>query len=168
MRILVASTSYPTPGHPNFLGGAEIFSVRLCEALAARGNAVCVVRSGPAWSVWDRETSNGVEVVTLPTRNLYSPWQNRSSNSYMRAMWHLIEDRSSASSGFDRVLREFGPDVLHTNSLYGLTTAVWSKARASQIPVVHTIHDYYLTCARSTRFKNDVRCQSSCISCSCL
>src|SRR5262249_43713902 len=54
------------------------------------------------------------------------------------------------------------------NSLYGLTTSLWSKARARHIPVVHTVHDYYLTCARSTRFKNDIRCQSSCISCSCL
>src|ERR1700730_17971459 len=120
MRILVASASYPTPEHPSFFGGAETFSVQLCEALAARGNVVCVVRSGPAWAIWDQETVNRVNVVTLPTRNLYSPWLNRSSNPYVRAMWHLIEDRSSASSGFDRVHVEFVPDVLHTNNLYGL------------------------------------------------
>jgi glycosyltransferase involved in cell wall biosynthesis len=168
MRILVASASYPTPAHPEFLGGAETFSNQLCEALAKRGNEVCVVRSGPAWATWDNETANDVDVVTLPTRNLYSPWLNRSSNAYVRAVWHFIEDRSSASPGFDRVLREFVPDVFHTNGLYGLTTAVWAKARARHIPVVHTLHDYYLICARSRRFKNGARCHSSCIACFCL
>lgn len=168
MRILVACACYPTPQHPKFLGGAETFSVQLCEALAARGNAVCVVRSGPVWDAWVGETVNGVEVITLPTRNLYYPWQERSTNPYVRAAWHLLEDHPLPSFGFDRILREFMPDVLHTNSLYGLTTAIWSKAKAHSVAVVHTLHDYYLTCARGTRFNNGVRCQSSCASCSCL
>jgi glycosyltransferase involved in cell wall biosynthesis len=86
----------------------------------------------------------------------------------VRAAWHLIEDRASAPPGFGRVLSEFRPDVLHTNSLYGLTTDVWAKAKARQVPVVHTLHDYYLTCARSTRFKNDARCRTTCAACSCL
>jgi glycosyltransferase involved in cell wall biosynthesis len=168
MRILVASASYPTPDHPKFLGGAETFSVQLCETLAARGNVVRVVRSGPVWGTWDRETVNGVEVVTLPTHNLYSPWQNRSKSRYVRAAWHLIEDWHLRSAGFDSVLREFMPDVLHTNSLYGLTAALWSKAAARKVPVVHTLHDYYLTCARSTRFKNGSQCQMTCLDCSFL
>jgi glycosyltransferase involved in cell wall biosynthesis len=165
VRILVVSASYPTPMHPKFLGGAETFSVQLCEALVARGNVVRVVRSGTVWGAWDREAVNGVEVVTLPTRNVYSPWQNRSTSRYVRAVWHMIEDRPWLSAGFDDVLTEFKPDVLHTNSLYGLTAGVWSKAAARPVPVVHTLHDYYLTCARSTRFKNGARCQATCLDC---
>lgn len=168
MRIIVASASYPTPEHPKFLGGAETFAVQLCEGVAARGHSVCVVRSGPVRGAWRRETLNGVDIVTLPTRNLYSPWEDRSKNRYVRAAWHLVEDRPFPSSAFESVLREFMPDVLHTNSLYGLTTAVWPKAHGHGLPVVHTLHDYYLTCARSTRFNNGVRCQTSCVDCSCL
>jgi len=168
VRILIVSARYPTPKHPKFLGGAETFSVQLCEALATRGNVVRVVRSGPVWGAWDREAVNGVDVVTLPTRNVYSPWQNRSNNRYVRAVWHMVEDRPWPSAGFDDVLDEFKPDVLHTNSLYGLTAAVWSKAAARQIPVVHTLHDYYLTCARSKRFRNGARCQTTCLDCSLL
>jgi glycosyltransferase involved in cell wall biosynthesis len=150
------------------LGGAETFSVRLCEALAGRGHDVLVVRSGPVWEAWDREVVHGVEVVTLRTRNLYSPWQNRSDNRYVRAAWHLIEDCSWPNRGIDAVLRGFEPDVLHSNSLYGLTAAVWSQAAARQVPVVHTLHDYYLVCARSKRFKNGARCQGMCLDCSLL
>jgi glycosyltransferase involved in cell wall biosynthesis len=168
MKVLVASASYPTPFHPEFLGGAETFSVQLCVALVERGHEVCVVRSGPAWGVWDRETIKGVDVITLPTRNLYSPWQNRSSNPLVRAAWHFIEDRSPASPEVDRIFRDFAPDVLHTNSLYGLTTGIWTKAKSRSIPVVHTLHDYYLICARSTRFKSGVRCPSTCVACSYL
>ena len=168
MRILIASANYPTPQQPKFLGGAETFSVRLSEGLVSRGNHVCVVRSGPLWKTWDREVVSGVNVVTLPTRNLYSPWQTRPTNSFIRAAWHLIEDRFSWGRSFDQILREFQPDVLHTNSLYGLTTSVWAKAKLRGIPIVHTLHDYYLICARSSRFKKTVRCQSSCLACSYL
>jgi glycosyltransferase involved in cell wall biosynthesis len=106
--------------------------------------------------------------VTLPTHNLYSPWQTRPTNPYVRAAWHLIEDRFSWGAGFDHILREFQPDVLHTNSLYGLTASVWAKAKARGVPIVHTLHDYYLICARSNRFKKNARCQSTCLACSYL
>jgi glycosyltransferase involved in cell wall biosynthesis len=168
VRILVVSASYPTPRHPEVPGGAETFSVQLCESLSVRGNVVRVVRSGPVWGTWDPEVVNGVDVVTLPTRNLYSPWQTRPNNRYVRAAWHLIEDRPWPSAGFDDVLSQFKPDVLHTNSLYGLTAAVWSQAAARKVPVVHTLHDYYLTCARSRRFKNGLRCKTTCLDCSLL
>jgi len=168
MRILVASASYPTPEHPSFLGGAETFSVQLCEALAERGNEVCVVRSGSAFRAWSVENLNGVEVATMPIHNLYSPWESHSPRAYMRAAWHFIEDHSTVSSDFDRLLYEFQPDILHTNSLYGLTTAIWRKAKARDVPVIHTLHDYYLTCARSSRFVGGERCASSCLACTCL
>ena len=168
MRVLIASANYPTPRQPKFLGGAETFSVRLSEGLVSRGNDVCVVRSGPLRRTWNCEVVGGVNVVTLPTHNLYSPWQTRRRSPYVRAAWHLIEDRFSWGAGFDKILHEFQPDVLHTNSLYGLTTSVWPKAKARGVAIVHTLHDYYLICARSSRFKMGARCQSSCLACSYL
>jgi glycosyltransferase involved in cell wall biosynthesis len=168
MRILLANTLYPSSVHPEIRGGAETFSKRLCEALVERGHAVQVVRSGPVGSRWKAERTDGVEIATLPVRNVYSPWQTRSENPLLRAIWHLLDDRMTASPDFDAILDEFRPDLLHTNVLPGLTTGLWSKAKARGIPIVHTLHDYYLTCVRSLRFSNGDRCTRTCMSCSIL
>jgi glycosyltransferase involved in cell wall biosynthesis len=165
MRILLANTLYPSQLHPEIRGGAETFSKRLCEALVARGHSVRVVRCGPIRGRWEAEQTAGVEIATLPVRNVYSPWQNRSENPLVRAIWHFLDDRMLASSDFDAILDEFRPDVLHSNVLPGLTTGLWSRARARGIPVVHTLHDYYLTCVRSLRFSGGDRCASTCTSC---
>ncbi|MGG7377432.1 glycosyltransferase, partial [Escherichia coli] len=49
------------------------------------------------------------------------------------------------------------PDVVHTNNLPGVTTAIWEVSRQLGIPVVHTIHDYYLLCPRVTLQRRDGR-----------
>lgn len=165
MRILLANTLYPSELHPEIRGGAETFSKRLCEALVARGHSVQVVRCGPVRGRWKAEKTGGVEIATLPVRNVYSPWQNRSENPVARAIWHFLDDRMPASTEFDTILDEFGPDVLHSNVLPGLTTGLWAKAKARGIPIVHTLHDYYLTCVRSLRFGGGSRCASTCASC---
>jgi glycosyltransferase involved in cell wall biosynthesis len=165
MRILLANTLYPTNAHPEIRGGAETFSKRLSEALVARGHSVQVVRCGPVRGRWEAEKTDGVEIATLPVRNVYSPWQNRSENPLARAIWHFLDDRMPASPDFDAILDEFRPDVLHSNVLPGLTTGLWSRAKARGIPIVHTLHDYYLTCVRSLRFSNGARCAKTCASC---
>ena len=43
-------------------------------------------------------------------------------------------------------------DVVHTNNLPGITTGIWAAAGARSLPVVHTLHDYYLLCPRMTLF----------------
>src|SRR5258707_3866969 len=43
---------------------------------------------------WEAEQTAGVEIATLPVRNVYSPWQNRSENPLVRAIWHFLDDRS--------------------------------------------------------------------------
>jgi glycosyltransferase involved in cell wall biosynthesis len=47
------------------------------------------------------------------------------------------------------------PDVVHTNNLPGITTAIWETCRRLRVPVVHTIHDYYLLCPRVTLQRRD-------------
>src|SRR5712691_12197783 len=168
MRVLFANTIYPTKEHPNISGGAETFSTQLCEALVDRGHAVQVVRAGGAWASWSREVINGVDVATLPIYNLYSPWQNRSPNPLIRAVWHLIEDRSPAAPQLNSIIQDFQPDVLHSNNFPGLTVGIWSKAKAHDVPIIHTLHDYYLTCVRSVRFKKGSGCLATCRSCELL
>jgi glycosyltransferase involved in cell wall biosynthesis len=80
-------------------------------------------------------------------------------------LWHATEDwRQSAELVAGRI-KAFKPDVLHSNNLSGLTTAVWKVATELNVPVLHTLHDYYLTCPRCSRFSDGKACKHTCISC---
>ncbi len=63
-------------------------------------------------------------------------------------------------------IAEIQPDVLHTSNLSGISTAIWESARVLGVPVVHTIHDYYLVCRRVTLVRKNGRpCGDGCLSC---
>ena len=163
MRILITSSLYPTPGAPKVVGGAEIFVRRIAEGLLKNGDAVEVVRAAslPEQAV---ETSNGIDVYSAPVKNIYRPFTGQRS-APARGLWHATEDwRQSAELVAGRI-RAFKPDVLHSNNLSGLTTAVWKVAAELNVPVLHTLHDYYLTCPRCSRFSEGKACEHTCMSC---
>lgn len=166
MRILITSSLYPTPGAPKVVGGAEIFVRRVAEGLLKNGDEVEVVRAAslPEQAM---ETSNGIDVYSAPVHNIYRPFTGQRS-APARGLWHATEDwRQNAELVAGRI-KAFKPDVLHSNNLSGLTTAVWKTAAELNVPVLHTLHDYYLTCPRCSRFSKGKACEHTCMSCSLL
>jgi glycosyltransferase involved in cell wall biosynthesis len=82
-------------------------------------------------------------------------------SSEVRRLRNHVED---VIVPFRRSVRDFiarqRPDVIHTHNLSGLATAIWEDCRRMRIPVVHTLHDYYLLCPRVTLTTRDARpCQ---------
>lgn len=45
---------------------------------------------------------------------------------------------------FTNVIKDFEPDVVHTHNVYGFSTMIWRYAKREGIPVIHTIHDYWM------------------------
>jgi glycosyltransferase involved in cell wall biosynthesis len=144
-------------------GGAEIFARRFAETLRVRGDSVEVIRAA---SKPDQppEECNGVHVYSAPVQNIYSPFTEH-RNTAMRAIWHAVEDWQGNAPLVAERIRAFKPDVLHSNNLSGLTTAVWKTAAEHGVPVVHTLHDYYLVCPRCSRFARGQSCERTCPSC---
>jgi glycosyltransferase involved in cell wall biosynthesis len=165
MRILIANTLYATPKKPKIVGGAEVSVRNLAEALAARGHEVMCIRASAPDESASREEVNGVTVVSLPTRNGYWPFDGSRRSHLRRLLWHWRDDMGAEPSETVATMRGFAPDVVHTNSLAGLTHGVWSVADRLGIPITHTLRDYYLVCPRATRFRNGQRCARSCTSC---
>jgi glycosyltransferase involved in cell wall biosynthesis len=166
MKVLVTSSLYPTPGAPKVVGGAEIFVRRLVESLVARGDTIEVVRAA---SVPDQkaERYNDVDVYSAQSRNIYLPFTEQRS-APARGIWHAIEDWQRTADVVGARIDAFKPDLLHSNNLSGLTTAVWKAAHDRRIPIVHTLHDYYLTCPRCSRFSDGRACKHTCFSCKLL
>jgi len=166
MRIALSNAIYSTPKYPKIFGGAEVFVRQLAEQLVECGNEVIVIRFSPSGS-YESEIVNGVTVHFVPVRNLFPPFENQ-KNPLLRTAWHLIDDWQRADARVGSILTSFKPDILHSNTLNGLTTDVWRAAKSLKIPVLHTLHDYYLICPRCSRFKRGQSCENSCGACSLL
>ncbi|MBB4372553.1 glycosyltransferase involved in cell wall biosynthesis [Bradyrhizobium sp. cir1] len=166
MKILITSSLYPTPLAPKVVGGAETFVRRLAETLVGQNDSVEVIRAASV-SNQPMESCNGIDVYSAPVHNIYFPFAKQHS-APVRGIWHAIEDWQQMSEIVAARIKAFKPDILHSNNLSGLTTAVWRTAAELGIPVLHTLHDYYLTCPRCSRFSDGHACEASCMSCQLL
>ncbi|MBD3401805.1 glycosyltransferase [candidate division GN15 bacterium] len=159
MKVLIFNSLYT----PHLVGGAERSVQLLAETLVSRGHRVSVASTGPSYG---QDRINGVDVYYLKTPNLY--WMRDSARQpvLVKPIWHAIDtDNRLAEPHYRRLIERLRPDIVHTNNLAGLSVAVWRAADRTDIPVVHTIRDHYLLCARSTMFRRGCRCTSQCTDC---
>src|SRR5690606_3206614 len=107
---------------------------------------------------------DGVTVIRLPTD---VPWPfGTSPRSVAGRIRTKLKDHHSARmyARVRAVLSELRPDIVHTNSLMGFSAAAWDAAASLDIPIVHTAHDWYLPCMRSTMLRSGRRCARQCAS----
>jgi glycosyltransferase involved in cell wall biosynthesis len=81
-----------------------------------------------------------------------SDWRTSRSR---RIRNHTGDFISRPTGRLDELVARAKPDLVHTNNLPGFSTAIWRVAQQQGIPVVHTVHDYYLLCPRVTLLRPD-------------
>jgi glycosyltransferase involved in cell wall biosynthesis len=160
MRILFASANFAE----RIVGGAQLSIKFVAEELLKAGHEVGVVFIDPN-SCGRTDLENGLTVFCVPPKNVHWHLSSRKGTA-RRAIWHFI-DRfgDTLDAEFNRILQEYRPEVIHTNVLGGLTTAMWRVAYRHKIPVVHTVHDYYLVCKNSGMRTQTGNCESQCRGC---
>lgn len=160
MKILIQNSVF----YPNVIGGAEVSSHLLGRELRRRGVAVDAVastgRCGSGTELSVRPTDDGLGTVyEAPAHGLCDllPVDGASGRPGLvkRSANHL----TSVTSGrwarlFDEALARSRPDIVHTNTIVGLTPAIWRVAHRRGIPVVHTLRDYHLLCPRTTLLRS--------------
>ncbi|HBL7018663.1 glycosyltransferase [Serratia marcescens] len=160
MKIMVVNTLY----FPFSVGGAEVSVKILCEKLVSLGHQVRVIT---LHNCRYRETAfiNGVEVVYLPIKNIYWPFDSKRKTKVKRLVWHLVDSYNFlAKRQFDAELALYQPDVVHTNNLAGFSVSVWSAVKRRGIGIVHTTRDYYLFHPNTTLYHNGANQAASHIS----
>ncbi|NVK41562.1 MAG: glycosyltransferase [Oceanospirillaceae bacterium] len=134
MKIVKVIHGYPML----YNAGSEVYSQTICHGLAARGHEVHVfTREEDSFRPdGDMRLSQDVDKPEIRLHLVNNP---RHRDRYRLS---IIDQR------FAELLDSVQPDVVHIGHLNHLSTSLVSEAKARQIPVVYTLHDYWLMCPR--------------------
>jgi len=161
MRILLINNLYA----PYVIGGAERSVQFLADSLKKNGDTPVVVCGSPDKGI-RTDQINGVKIYYVSIRNLYSPFNNHKDFKMLSPFWNIIDTYNLWMAGtLGRILDMERPDVVHTNNLAGFSVSVWSEVKRRNLPLIHTLRDYYLICPRSTMFHNGKNCIDQCWYC---
>jgi glycosyltransferase involved in cell wall biosynthesis len=147
------------------IGGAEKVVQALATDFTRQGHEVIVITTQPRGSAQHAFVS-GVSVYYLPVRNLYRPFNGSEPGLIRKALWRVVDSYNVLMMpALSRIIATEQPDIVNTHNISGLSAAIWTTVRRQGIPIVHTMHDQYLLCLRSTMFKGGRNCARQCRDC---
>jgi hypothetical protein len=133
MRVLLVIHGYPM----RFNAGSEVYTQTLSRGLADRHEVRVFTRqedpSRPPYSLVD-DVDDGDPRVALRVIN------NAASRDRYR--------HDEIDDAFETLLDEFHPDIVHVGHLSHLSTSLVRRAAQHGIPLVYTLHDFWLMCPR--------------------
>lgn len=131
MHLLKIIHGYP----PLYNAGSEVYSQSVCNELTRRGHRVSVFTRGEDPYAPDhairRERRGGVD--------LYITNKAREKDGYAHP---------DLDAAFGRLLDELRPDAAHIGHLNHLSTGLPGELAKRGIPVLFTLHDFWLLCPR--------------------
>lgn len=131
---------------PRYVAGTEIYTYHLSRALISRGHRVRVYTRGdeaPDGEVREVETIYD----GIPTRRIHAHWQGPGTAAFLHASLFAVSNPAIDRS-FDLFLHEFAPDIVHFQHTYRLSASMIAVARNHRVPVLLTLHDYWMMCHR--------------------
>jgi len=139
VHVLFVTASYL----PESVGGVELHVAGLARALQSQGHRATVFartgRAGLPHLQTVTESVAGVEVVRLA--NTFED-----ATRFERMISHPGIDEA-----FERTLVRLRPDVVHVHHLTCLSTTLVERCRRHGVPVMMTLHDFWMGCPRGQR-----------------
>ena len=133
MKILKVIHGYPM----RYNAGSEVYSQTLCHGLAERHEVHVFTREEDAFARDFRlRTEHDEDDPRITVHVVNNP---RYKDRY-RA--------SGVDERFAEVLARVRPDVVHVGHLNHLSTSLLREAAVREVPIVFTLHDYWLMCPR--------------------
>ena len=131
MRVLLLTHLFP----PDGTMGVERYTRTLAAALTDHGDTVCVVARHPCEGT----------VETLRERLPDGIRLYRITGARTEA-GNFLTSRRELDQHLARILLEVAPDVIHYNHLLFHSPGSIERARRLGIPVVFSLHDFYVAC----------------------
>lgn len=144
MKILLVTAGYL----PDGLGGVELSLARFAAWAQAQGHELLVFRRLDRPED-DEFTLHESEVDGIPVVGVNYRFGDATT------FQHLVEN-PTIRRRYEGVLREFAPDVVHVHHLTCLTTEIVDASQEAGVPVVLSLHDYWMGCPRGQRIMADL------------
>lgn len=130
MKILQVVHGYP----PRYNAGSEVYTQTLAHALARQHEVMVFSRledqyQPPYTEIEEVDADIPVRLINM---------------AHFRDRYR----HERVDAAFDRCIDEFTPDVVHIQHLNHLSTSLVEKAAARTLPVIFTLHDFWLMCPR--------------------
>lgn len=160
-KLLFISSLY----EPYAVGGAERVLQSLAEGFAATGHECVVATLCPSGSQ-RVELLHGVRVYYLPMPNVYWPFFEVPRGRVLKGLWHFLDGYNALAKVLvARVIDQERPELVNTHNISGFSIAIWDVIKTRGLPLVHTLHDQYLLCPRTTMHRDGVNCRKRCWDC---
>lgn len=133
---------------PHHKAGTEIYTYMLSKEFVKRGHYVYLLFAeyDPIHPQYHIRTGNyeGLPYTEVNNKHVYMSFEETYNNPVMDSI-------------FDAVLEEVKPDVVHIQHLLNLSVNFIRIAKEKDIPVIFTLHDYWLMCFYGgQRFREDM------------
>lgn len=132
---------------PTHMGGTEIYTYNLATELNKRHEVTVLYPEidykKEKYSI-SKGTYEGVPFYKIINNRTYSFFEETYNNPKMDKLFH-------------RILDETKPDIVHLQHLLNLSVNFIRIAKEKDIPVIFTLHAYWLMCHRGIRIKKDIR-----------
>ncbi|MEZ5988831.1 MAG: glycosyltransferase family 4 protein [Planctomycetota bacterium] len=143
MKILHVVSGYL----PQDSGGTQMHVRDLCAAQRRLGHEV---------GIFTRQGGTGAEHLSV----VHDEWEGvpvaRLNNDFVDVdRFELLFSHPVIDRRFGEHLRAFRPDLVHVHHLTCLSTSMVDVARRAGLPVVMTLHDYWMVCPRGQRIHPD-------------
>lgn len=159
MIILHYALGFP----PYRSGGLTKFCMDLMMQQAREGHIVAIAWPGKIGFI-DKRTSiqrrHNVSIgdVTVASYEIVNPLPI-SYDEGIADIHAFTEDIDPAP--YAQLLRDINPDVIHVHTLMGLHRSFLEAAKAANIRLVFTAHDFFPICPKVTMFRNGSICESA-------
>lgn len=131
MKILKIIHGYP----PNKSAGSEVYSLSICNELSKEHQISVFTREENIYET-DFRVRNHIENENL---HFYHVNMRSNKDGYKH---------SKLDFNFNKVVQEVQPDIAHIGHLNHLSTGIIDVLYKNKIPIVFTLHDFWLMCPR--------------------
>ena len=141
LKILVVIHGFP----PYYMAGSEIYAYNKCIELSKRHEVILFTRIEDEFQKSYRITEsieNGINIIRVNKPNRDYTFRNKYQDFRMAKL-------------FEGYLEKKHPDIVHINHLSHLTTQIIDIIYKFEIPIVFTLHDYWMMCIRGQLIRDD-------------
>jgi len=141
LKVLKVIHGYP----PYYMAGSEVYTANFCNEISKKVDLSIFTRIEDEFTkpfCCSESIENGMRIIRV----------NKPSRDYtFRSKYQDIR----MAKIFEHYLDEIGPDIVHIGHLSHLTIQIIDIIHDKNIPIVFTLHDFWMMCIRGQLIRDD-------------